>query len=344
MTQLDLLNPVDLQSHYVHQIRQTIEAYDASQIVIGEALQNSIDAIVLAGGGRHVIDITIDFDGRTVTVKDDGVGFPNDPTLLYLGGGRKRQGSKKLFGLVGVGIKVVLFSSDRFLLRARTESAAIRCEITDAYRFDSDPPPALRVPPSFPDDPEPIEKQGTFLSYRFPKGTVHDPFGGFVTELLQVGLPSGADRDFGETLTSAVAKGVFPHRFAALLACYLRRFTYVGDVLNRLGGKNELSDTTVSVSLHCSDPVGTLGEEAGTLFDGVADATFSVSPTYLLVEDTAAWLPTILPTRPRPSLARRLIRLVSMSATLHRNHSLCQVYNPGVLRQASSCKTAPSRW
>ena len=120
MKYLDLLNPSNLYEHYQHQLKQTISAYNPTQIVLGEALQNAIDAIVEVGDGAvHEINIKLDLDHRVVTVTDNGVGFENDPSLLFLGGGTKRSGNRKLFGFVGVGLKVVLFSSKNFSLRSR---------------------------------------------------------------------------------------------------------------------------------------------------------------------------------------------------------------------------------
>ena len=111
MEYYDLLNPSDFSELYRHQLKQTISAYNPTQIVLGEALQNAIDAIVEADGTSHEITIDLDLDERTVKVIDTGIGFPNDPKLLFLGGGTKRDGNPRLFGFVGVGIKVVLFSS-----------------------------------------------------------------------------------------------------------------------------------------------------------------------------------------------------------------------------------------
>jgi len=75
-----------------------------------------------AGGAQTKIQINLDFDTRTVKIRDDGPGFPNDPKLLFLGGTRKKNlADKKIFGLVGVGLKVVLFSSEFFRIRARDQ-------------------------------------------------------------------------------------------------------------------------------------------------------------------------------------------------------------------------------
>ena len=59
MEYLDLLNPSNLRENYRHQLKQTISAYNPTQIVLGEALQNAIDAIVEADGAAHEINIDL---------------------------------------------------------------------------------------------------------------------------------------------------------------------------------------------------------------------------------------------------------------------------------------------
>ena len=289
MEYLDLLNPSDLREHYRHQLKQTISAYNPTQIVLGEALQNAIDAIVEADGASHEITIELDLDKKSVTVTDTGIGFQNDPKLLFLGGGTKRHGNPRLFGLVGVGIKVVLFSSKEFCLRARSDSGAFRYEISDAYQFENDPPPQLQVPGQFPNDASPLN-QGTELYYRFPDQVAHDPVKRFMQDMYQQCLPQGNESGFGKTLKSAVERGFYPNRFSGLMATFLRRHTYAGDVLNYLGGKQELSNTTIHIRVTCSNPSQSLGNEIGDLFDGKTDFSFKITPEYLLVSDTCSWV------------------------------------------------------
>ena len=60
-------------------------------------------------------------------------------------------------------------------------------------------------------------------------------------------LPQGSDAGFGKTLKSAVQKGIYENQFAGLMAAFLRRYTYAGDVLNRLNGKPELSEIALFI-------------------------------------------------------------------------------------------------
>ena len=291
MKSLDLLNPTNLSEHYQHQLRQTISAYSPTQIVLGEALQNAIDAIVEADDGvAHKININLDLDQRSVTVTDTGIGFPNDPSLLYLGGGTKRSGSQKLFGLVGAGIKVVLFSSKEFRIRARSDQGAFRYEISNAYQFEKDPPPNLQAPSQFPDDPSPLNNE-TEVYYRFPEHTEDNPVEQFIQNMYDQCLPRGNDSDFGKTLKLAVKRGFYENRMAGLMAAFLRRYTYAGDVLNCLGGKQELLNTTIHVHVTCSNPSADFGDKIGDLFDGKTQFSFKISPEYLFVSETCNWVP-----------------------------------------------------
>ena len=291
MESLDLLNPSDLSEHYRHQLRQTINAYNSTQIVLGEALQNAIDAIVEADDGiSHEINIDLDLDQKSVTVTDNGIGFPNDPSLLFLGGGTKRSGSRKLFGLVGVGIKVVLFSSKEFRLRSNSDQGVFHYEISDAYQFENDPPPNLQAPSQFPDDASSLNN-GTEVYYRFPEHTEDNPMEQFIQNMYDQCLPRGNDSDFGKTLTLAVERGFYENRMAGLMAAFLRRYTYAGDVLNYLGGKRELLNTTIHTHVTCSNPSANFGDKIGDLFDGKTQFSFKISPEYLLVSDTRNWVP-----------------------------------------------------
>ena len=65
VSELDLLNPSSvLQQNYVNQLRQTVDAYSPAFIVLGEVVQNSLDAVREIGGGKHRIDIELDLDNH----------------------------------------------------------------------------------------------------------------------------------------------------------------------------------------------------------------------------------------------------------------------------------------
>ena len=289
---LDLLQPSALYEHYVHQLSQAINAYSVPQIVIGEALQNAIDAIVEMGGGEHHIKLIINFDTRTVTVEDTGKGFPNDPSLLFLGGSRKRHGDKRLFGLIGVGIKVVLFSSQNFTIRSSSEEGTIYWNLKDANKYSEKPKPSLPLPARFDPDDRTLSHQGTKIRYTFPRGTDGSPdlLTQFANEIFESCIQGDSQGKFRETLQYAAKRGEFSSRFCAMLAAFLQRFTYVGDVSNFLGNKPELKDTAITVTIKCQAPEK-LGDEVGDLFDYEDTAKFDITPKYLHVDEVIRWVP-----------------------------------------------------
>jgi hypothetical protein len=282
MTDHDLLNP-PLGNLYVNQLRQTIDAYDPQHIVLGEALQNAIDAIAEAGDGGHTVGLEVDFADRRITVRDDGVGFPNKPNLLFLGGTQKL--GRGLYGMIGAGLKVVLFSSQCFTLRSRAGAGSFRVELRDANRFDSAQPPELKVPESFMPDPDPLAATGTEVSYWFPQeGTFDSCF----ARIVESCLPGREKDELLTVLASEVSKKLYPSRLAALIATFLRRFTYVGDVRGALG-KRPGEAPKVVVSLRAADAVP--HDLLRTLADNQNEVTFEVEPSYLTVEDTAKYSP-----------------------------------------------------
>lgn len=294
---LDLLAPLGaaelLRLNYIHQLRQTINAYLPSYIFVGEALQNALDAVRDGGPGNHRIEVVMDFDARSVSVRDSGPGFPDKPNLLFLGGGEKQ--GRRLAGMVGVGLKVVLFSSERFSLRSTNADKSLKVEIEGAHRYGDSPPPTITLPDPthLPVDPAPAitTGTGTIMEYRFPAGTGNTA--GVPEQYLRDVLDdsfTGATPDFHESLDNAVAKKEFPSRLAALIASHLRRFLYLGSTVER----DEFGKLTVEVTVKGS--AGSLGPLAD-LADGKSAVTFEVPPRYFTVDTSLGWA-----TPPKPVL------------------------------------------
>jgi hypothetical protein len=283
----DLLSPTHLGDLYVHQVRQTIDAYDPQHIVLGETLQNALDAVVEAGGNDHLIELTINFAQRSVTVTDDGVGFPNRPELLFLGGTSKL--GRGLYGMIGAGLKVVLFSTEQFSLRARGGAGHFRVDIADAFRFDADAPPDLTVGDSFDPDSAPLPEAGTSVSYTFAESS--RVFASCFDRITEACLPARESDPLLATLAGAVSGGTYPTRLAALIALFLRRFTYVGDVRQPFGTRPGPGNLTIRVTLECGDGSTLPTQLMRELADGQETITFQVAPSYATVEDTALSAP-----------------------------------------------------
>jgi len=287
---VDLLNPADFfRANYVHQLRQTIAAYSASMITLGEALQNAIDAVCEQPRPKTgMISVKVDFDEETVIVRDNGVGFPPDLSLLYLGGSLKK--GQKTKGQIGVGIKVAMFSSEYFCVRSNTGEQAWKVEINDAYKFES--LNSLLVSEPLPEDPVPLESRGTEITIRFAKTNdgVTD-LNRFVDEVFSTCFPRDTDTGFWNTITD-FSTG-FPSPFTALLASFLRRYSYVGDVLDAFGCQDRYPDAGMQIefTIQCNNPQARFGEKVGALFDDNSTQSFLVESSYLLVADTLSWVP-----------------------------------------------------
>lgn len=286
---VDLLAPADFfRRNYVHQIRQTINAYSASKLVVGEALQNAIDAVCesQADDGAEIL-VDIDFDQEAVTVADNGIGFPPDTSFLYLGGTNKHSGRTK--GKIGVGIKVTMFSSAYFGIRSNTGARAWKTEVTDAHKFEE--LPSLPIPNTPEEDLHPLAGRGTQVQCRFPADSGDSYLNSLVEEIVDACLPGGVSGSFGTTISEN--ETAFPSPFAALFSCFLRRYTYVGDVLAALNMQERFPSEGIQVKvvLTCSNPHERFGDEIGGFFGPETVQSFTVQPNYLHVEDTLRWVP-----------------------------------------------------
>jgi hypothetical protein len=288
---LDLLNPADFfRKNYIHQVKQTIDAYSKAMIVLGEALQNAIDAVCdeTAKIEKGEILISIDFDTDTVTIKDNGLGFPKEPSLLYLGGTLKTGTNSK--GKIGVGIKVTLFSSNKFCLRSKlSDNENWKMEIPNADKFEESP--SIKIPNPPLEDPNPLIERGTEVAYSFKRDNNIDFLNDFIIEIKNHCIPREFESAFFNTITELNTG--FPSPFAALLSSYIRRFSYAGDVLARSNEQRRYpkNGILIRMNLKCSSPKDRFGEDFETLYGNIPDQSFNVEPSYLIVEDTLKWVP-----------------------------------------------------
>ncbi len=284
---VDLLAPSEpYRDNYAHQLQQTIEAYSTSMIVVGEAIQNAIDAVCESDNPEGLIDISIDFDSQTITVKDNGKGFPKNISLLYLGGGTKDN--KKLKGKVGVGIKVTLFCSEYFSIRSSLGDDNWKAEISNAYQFKR--LSQLEIPKNLPSDPNPLDSTGTQVCYRFPEE--RKILNKFILEVIDTTLPKGVSREFGKSIQSFFDTG-FPSPLATLLTVFLQRYSYVGDTLASMRKQDRYPSDgiTINVSLRCNEPTKHFEKEIADLFVEETEQSFEIEPKYFCVEDSLKWVP-----------------------------------------------------
>ena len=84
----------------------------------------------------------------------------------------------------------------------------------------------------------------------------------------------------------------FPSPFATLLSSFLRRHSYVGDVLAAMNRQPRFprEGIGIEITLGCSNPIERFGEQVGTLYGDESIQSFMVDTDYLRVEDTLRWV------------------------------------------------------
>lgn len=297
-SQIDLLRPASAIDNYRNQIRHTIDAYSVPHVVVGEALQNALDAIAVAttdhGLKAGEISIDINFDTNTVSVSDNGVGFPNKSELLILGGSGKQRSSKTVAGMVGVGIKVVLYCAEHFAIKAKSKTEAWAVELSGAHRFKDDPKLTLNIPVPFAPDAAPLKTPGTVITYRFPDGEK-----GMLWKFMEAVRSRIVDPEVAPDASfPGIVKGAaLSNQAAYLLAAFLQRYSYVGDTLEANGGRPGLSNTTVKVSLTSKSRGKDLGEFWAGRWGDTDTVAIELKPKYLGVDQT-----TLLTKVKRPAI------------------------------------------
>ena len=97
---------------------RTVETYPTAWKVVHETLQNAKDAI-RRSQQSGTIKILLDLHNQSVTITDNGTGFPRSDELLGFGGTDKDNDPDwGINGRQGVGLKAVILSTDRFSINA----------------------------------------------------------------------------------------------------------------------------------------------------------------------------------------------------------------------------------
>ncbi|MCS3675252.1 hypothetical protein [Salinibacter ruber] len=287
----NLLHPGNFfKDNYLKQVRQTINAYSPTKKVIGEPIQNSIDAICRRENiEKGKIGLTLDIDNREVKVEDNGRGFPKKLSYLYLGGGDKEEGASSK-GAVGVGVKVTLFSSTKFQLRANLgNEESWKIEVEDAHDFEEKG--NIQIEHPLPEDPDPLGHRGTKLKYRFPNDEI-DPVIACLREIDASVTSDHPNKGYGAFLQEYEDDLGYPSPLATCIASFLKRFTYAGDVLQKMDKQSQFPDggIEISVDLRCSNE-DLLPGELRKLHNGSRKEEFDVDCSYLTVENTREWVP-----------------------------------------------------
>jgi hypothetical protein len=192
--------------------------------------------------------------------------------------------------MIGVGLKVILFSSEQFMLRSRRDDGSTRIDLADACHFDESSDQSIELPDSqhLPPDQDPMTSRGTCISYAFPYNDADDGVQERYLQDLLDNFMSPTKPDFEVSLQNSVSNAGFPSRLAALISSDLRRFSYLGST----SVENEFNNVTVNLTI--IGDAASLGP-AAEYADGKHEVTVKVTPKYLTVFDTLTWA---LPPKP----------------------------------------------
>jgi hypothetical protein len=217
---------------------RTVETYPLEWRVVHEALQNAKDAVVRAGGHGNV-DIALDLGLQSVTVEDDGTGFPYDPGLLGFGGTDKDEDPDgALGGRQGVGLKAVILGTKLFELQAIHAGKSWSLRIEDADTFLSGGDPEFEMSEFQPT----TSASGTVVSYSFRDDAVSR----MITDILNLQY---------HLIEDALADSRRA-RLALALETYFRTYSYAGDA-NALLGLRPPNGINVKLKIRANgEPVG----------------------------------------------------------------------------------------
>lgn len=211
-------------------IKKTYETYPKDWIIIHEALQNAIDAVRKTQKKDKIVEIEINPDENSVTIFDNGVGFPFDLTLL--GFGESNKGTTDL-GEIGVGIKVVIVSSKEFSIQAiyKDKDGKFKkwnCKILDGYKILTCEKEDLEIQYNL---PEVTTEQNTYTQVRY---RLYDEISilGWLKEIYNEYIENG--------LISAKLAEDLDEKFKIALEHYFRTRGYAADVRNLISRSGDV--------------------------------------------------------------------------------------------------------
>ncbi len=227
--------------------------------------------------------IRIEFDvaGQTVTVTDDGIGFPYDTNLLGFGGTDKDTDSDWcLHGRQGVGLKALLLSTKHFHLSAVRDGKKWEAQVDGAASYLDGGAPQLEIVEPQP-SPDPA---GTSLFYAFEGALVSEVLNGILSAELPHVHPALAATN--------------RQRIQIAVEHYFRAYTYAGD-MNALLGLGDPKPISVAITIVANGlPTGVLPSELLTeLESGRIEVTFPAK-----LWDVKEAVDRTMPGMPRPTV------------------------------------------
>jgi len=116
-----------------HQILGILDSYSHDWDILSELTQNSVDAIREANPTKGHISLTVNAATRQILISDNGIGInPGEVEKLLRPFGTNKPGKPNQIGEKGVGVKFVIFSSSKFLLRSSGAGGSCVASVDDA--------------------------------------------------------------------------------------------------------------------------------------------------------------------------------------------------------------------
>jgi len=269
-------------------IRASVETYPPDWIVIHEALQNALDAIQRSNKEQGHIEVDMDLDNELVQVRDNGLGFPFKLELLGFGGTDKDPEDLKLGGEIGVGIKVVTLSSERFELESvYNDSGTLKewkCEISDGIKYLKYTKDRVDVSHT---DPTPSTKAETYTVVRYKLPSDEKPLSNFICSIYDSYIDSGLFDD------THLAKSLVD-KFKLALEHYFRTTGYAANV-NNIIGVETTKEVNIVLRVFCHN-VSSLDERLKPIFSTSPDVEVKFKNQYWDAEEA------ILRTKPKPGI------------------------------------------
>ena len=246
--------------NYIRTVHRTVQTYDIELRVLLELVQNSIDAI---RKNPHIdqgkIVVTVDVPTGTVTVEDNGIGFPRREDLLFLGGTDKSDDPSQL-GKIGVGLKAVIFSTKHFSIRSTTDAYDFQFEVSgaaNALEHATQNPDVPLIPNRLNQTPrvpsESVTK--TIVTAKFDPSNIIEWLSTVHQAVFEVDELRGPESTAAQWLYEWGAP--FKTKAEAMLSLYLQTAPYVGDVQQLLTGSKRRIEVVLRV---------TVGDDAQHLF------------------------------------------------------------------------------
>lgn len=226
---------------------RTVETYPPAWVVVHETLQNSLDAIQKSGKEQGHVQVHLNLDRQEVNIRDNGTGFPFNLNYLGLGGTDKDSMDWRFGGNIGVGLTVVILSTNDFQLETVFEGKTWNCKVADAWKYLSGEVDDVCVKYDKPIPLETPQEEYTAIRYAFPDSKVTD----FIHTVYAEYVPLVPN-------TLAVSE---LDKFKLALEYYFRTQSYAGNVNRLIGGATfKHADISLIIEARKTDTLEVLEE------------------------------------------------------------------------------------